>query len=869
MNNIPKPSHPNPDKMREMWLNLNGEWDFSFDTEEFDRKIVVPFSWSAPLSKIAEDRNGTAYYRRTVKWDHGEDNRLFIIFGAVDYSCCVYLNGRCVGSHVGGYTRFECELTDWWNRDGENEIKVMVTDLDAVDQTAGKQGYGQIRGIWQTVYLEARPQRYIDSFKIVTKTSGNVYIDVKTWGNGTIKSSFGGVEAIAYDSRLSFKIDDPKLWDCDNPNLYEGTISLTYEENGKTYTDTVNTYFGIREIGTAKFNVADGTTQHYITLNGKPIYINGTLDQSYNPDGYFTLPTHEDEREEIMRMKRLGLNMARIHIKAEEPLKLYWADKLGLLIMEDIPNFWGKQSELARLRFEKQMYEQIDRDINHPSIFYWVIFNETWGLGGDNGYDHEIQEWVRKCYRNVKLYDPTRLVEDNSPCNRDHVETDVNTWHFYSNGFRNVRWTIKEMAENSHAGATFNYTSGNKSTGAPVMNSECGNVWGIENSAGDSDLSWHYKYMMNEYRLYSCMNGFIFTEFHDVINEFNGYYRIDNTEKDFGLEYYVPGMTVNDLHSHDFLAVDIEPMKTLSAGDEQKIPLYGSSFSDKRHGKTLSVKWKLRSVDPICGDIVESDGEKSVLWQGWGTFSLGDIEVIMPERDTVAILELYLCDGDEIIMRNFVTFDVKADTHNKYLTLEPKDFEPFGFEISKTVQQGNKVFGGKSGGYVYNVNVSDIPNYCVGDSVEIIFETSAKELLTKDKGEINSKQPEGFDWMHGYKVDRGANLNAYYMTTKDAHKFQSEVEVVVNGTRIGKFALENNPADSRGCLSWLYQQFDHKLDEAGSYGYLCKATVPAELLANGSFELKIATAPGIDGGLALYGRNSGRYPCGVIIRAVK
>ncbi|HIZ55584.1 MAG TPA: glycoside hydrolase family 2 [Firmicutes bacterium] len=881
MTAIPKPSHPRPDKMRAAWLNLNGEWDFSFDNEALDRKIVVPFTWTCPLSEIAEDRRGTAWYRRTASWDQGEDNRIFIVFGAVDYTCEVYVNQRLVGTHTGGYGQFEFEITNVWKRDEANEIKVKATDYDAGDQTYGKQGYGNSRGIWQTVYLEARPQKYIEKFTIVTKMDGEVCIDVKTTGNGTLSSDFGGVQATGKDGRISFKIDNPKLWDCDHPNLYDGTITLTWNENGKTYTDTVSTYFGIREIGTAKFETATGEKVPYITLNGKPVYLNGTLDQSYNPQGYFTLPTDEEEKEEILRMKRLGLNMARIHIKAEEPLKLYWADRLGLLIMADIPCFWGEPTELAKLRFEKQMYEQIDRDINHPSIFYWVIFNETWGLfteiekegKKERLYLPETQEWVRQCYRDVKLYDPTRLVEDNSPCNRDHVETDVNTWHYYANGFKNVRWTIKEMAEMGTEGNTFNFIAGNRCPDIPVMNSECGNVWGIEGSAGDSDLSWHYKYMMNEYRLYSRMNGFIFTEFHDVINEFNGYYRIDNTEKEFGLDAYVPGMTVNDLHSFDFLAVDIEPMVTVKGGDSVCVPLVGSSFTADRHGKELTIRWRLRTVRVDGENVVEAEGSMKTLWKGYGSFPAGQVEVTLPNQDAVAILELYLCEANgDVIMRNFATFDVTADTSAEYLSVEPKAFQAAGFTIAKEVQQGNKVFGGTSGSYSYEVSCADLKGYTEGCGLEIIFEASAKEILTKDRGQIQEKQQGLNDYMLGYKVDRGANPNAYYMTTP-AHTFPSSAEVRIDGQTMATFGLPNNPADSRGCLSWHYQAVDNKLDEAGSYGYLCKVSIPAdqaaELCRKGSFTLEIRTPDGEENGLALYGRKSGRYPCGVVIRAVR
>ena len=150
-------------------------------------------------------------------------------------------------------------------------------------------------------------------------------------------------------------------------------------------------------------------------------------------------------RDEIYLMKRLGLNFVRIHIKPEEPRKLYWADKLGILVMEDMPCFWGNPDETARAAYEREALEVIERDRNHPSIFSWVMFNETWGLrtdsesagltGGEGQHRYylpETQEWVREKYRWAKELDPTRIVEDNSPCAYDHVETDINTWHFTS-----------------------------------------------------------------------------------------------------------------------------------------------------------------------------------------------------------------------------------------------------------------------------------------------------------------------------------------------------------------------------------------------------------------------------------------------------
>ncbi|MBP3333977.1 MAG: hypothetical protein J6M35_08035 [Clostridia bacterium] len=589
---VQKKLFPQPNKQRSEWKNLNGAWEFSLNEKKYDKNIEVPYPWGSPLSGITEEVDGTGYYRKSVEWNP-ESERIWIVFGAVDYDCEVRVNGQILGSHRGGYNRFEFDVTELWNREGENVIEVDATDISAKTQTYGKQGYGNARGIWQTVWLEGRPAAFIDNFFVKTKLDGSVSyeVDCVNADGVTLTAEFEGVKASAEvrsgKALVEFKIDDPKWWTPEAPNLYYGKLILG--------DDTVDTYFGIREIGTGKFGV---NKRNYITLNGKPYYINGVLDQSFNPKGFFTLPSDDDCREEILRLKRIGINMARIHIKAEEPLKLYYADKLGMLVMADIPCFWGEPVPEAKAQYEIEMEEQMVRDRNNPSIFYWVIFNETWGLLHFNKkedgsivkeYRKETAEWVVSCWEKAKAIDPTRLVEDNSPCRGDHTKTDVNTWHFYSNGYKRVKGVVDSFCDGAFVGSSRNYIHGYTMEDVPCMNSECGNVWGIKGNAGESDISWQYKYMMNEFRLHDKLCGFVFTEFHDVVNEFNGYYKIDNGDKDFGYDIY--GMTLKDLHSQDYLGCDYAPMTTVKAGDEISVPLFGSSFSDKYHGKLLKIDW--------------------------------------------------------------------------------------------------------------------------------------------------------------------------------------------------------------------------------------------------------------------------------------
>ncbi len=867
---ILKTRFPEPDHARTSFLSLNGSWAFSLDTPTYDSTIEVPYPWGSPLSGISEERDGTGYYRRTAVWNPPEA-RIFLRFGAVDYTAVVRVNGHTVGTHTGGYDRFSFDVTAYWNRDGENCIEVDATDLSEKSQTYGKQGYGNARGIWQTPWLEGRPASYIDTFFVKTQLDGTVTYDITACNadGEIVTAAFEGSTASAPiengHATLSFTVAEPKFWTPETPNLYFGTLSLS---GG----DTVSTYFGIREIGTGVF----GKNGHrYVTLNGKPYYINGVLDQSFNPQGFFTLPSDDDCREEILRLKRLGINAARIHIKAEEPLKLYYADLLGMLVIEDIPCFWGAPTEIARAAYEREMEAQVIRDRNHPSVFQWVVFNETWGLfdewddadGHHRAYLPETAEWVVQCQKRVKALDPTRIVEDNSPCNRDHTVTDINTWHFYSNGYEKVKKVVSDFCDTAYVGTQANYKDGYQMTDVPCMNSECGNVWGIQGSAGDSDISWQYKYMLNEFRLHDKLSGFVFTEFHDVVNEFNGYYKIDNSDKDFG--YDVFGMKINDLHAQEYLGADFAPMTTVQGGDVLDIPLFVSFFDDRRFGRVLHIGWTLTTIDALNGakETVSVSGGWEIRITDYGRTDVGVIRAVIPTEHTgMARLSFVLSEDTEILMRNALLFDI-AGTPDDVLTIEPIAFKADGFSRAFTVQEGNKANGLGAGSYETTVHTADIPGFADACDLHIVFEASTRTPMTHDFPEKVANAEVDISYMLGYRCDPGANPNSFAQT--DALCHPGTVRVLIDGVVCGACNLPDDPADSRGALSHHYQKADNLLDEAGSYGYLCDVRIPSALLIKlkeqSSFRLTFEMTS--DAGLSLFGRKSGRYGIGITLKA--
>jgi hypothetical protein len=904
---IPRSEHPRPDWQRSEWVNLNGEWSFQFDTDNkgqselwqenvspsFTDKIIVPFSWVSPLSGIGEDRKGVAWYSRQVRYENKlSSDRLFLHFGAVDYSCIVWVNGQQVGAHTGGYGAFSFDVTAAWQTNRDNVIVVRAEDEDHEFQTRGKQGYGEIRGIWQTVWLESRPQNYIDSVRFITKLDGTIsltgVIMAAQAGEATLTFDFNGglvhhqaslsLLVGANEFSTSFQVDQPRHWSPEDPYLYEGTLTLN-QETSSDRSDIIHTYFGIREIGSALFN---DNNYRWITLNGKPVYLHGTLDQAFYPVGHFTAPSDEELQDEIWRLKRLGLNLVRIHIKPEEPRKLYWADKLGIMVMEDMPCFWGEPNETARVAYEAEAREILARDYNHPSIVSWVVFNETWGLftkdeQGGKKYLPATQEWVRSVYHWAKSEDPSRLIEDNSPCNWDHVESDLNTWHFYKNGYQILRDHVQEVVDKTFPGSEFNYVGGNAQSDAPLMNSECGAVWGIEGSAGDSDLAWQYRYMLNEFRRHDKMCGFIFTEFHDVVNEYNGYYRIDGSDKDFGYDAFVPGMSINDLHADDFIVIDAPPCQTLSTGEAVSIALLRSSYSDRYHGQTLQLEWEL-GYDHMGHKAVQSRGTEAIAWNDYGVASLMTLPMSMPSYDTVAVLAIILRNPQgEAISRNFITFDVRSGNANGRYNLEGSWLS---IPVSEYAQQqwthawhaldGHKVNGGAEGFVEFEVQLPSEALVGPIGNLELVFEAGAKLVLPKDKEQGIAKAID-LDFMHGVTPDPGMNPSTYYMT--DEHKHPTVAIVSIDGAVIDELQITDDPADSRGVLSWHYQQKDTRLEEAGSYGYLQRLTIPSRLVGaiirKGGFTLRLEVPGGLPeyaGGLALYGRNAGRYPIDLLVR---
>lgn len=908
----PLPEHPRPDFKRPDWVNLNGPWDFRFDHEEanegapgqgnaagaatggsaaYPREIIVPFSWGAPLSGVP-DEGEIGWYRREIEIPSTWVNqRVFLVIGAADWRTTVWLDGEELGTHQGGYTPFEFELTPHVAPGSTHELVIRVDDTEHDFKLFGKQGYGAAHGIWQTPYLEARgmapirdlhftpdidAEKVTVDVRLLEPAPAELTLQLNIRGRNGETSADAAIPQGSQEATFDVAIDDPVLWTLDDPHLYEVTAMLS---GPNLRADVVDSYFGMREIGVAQ---VPGTKHTYVALNGEPIYLQTALDQAYHPEGYYTFPSDEFMRDEILRSRRIGLNGMRIHVKIGIPRKLYWADRLGMLIMADVPNSWGEPNEEMRGEVEYALREMIRRDYNHPSIFAWVPFNETWGLytevDGEEVYLPETQDWVVEIYNLAKSLDPTRLVEDNSPCcGRGHTETDINSWHDYLPGWA---WEerLSEISENTFPGSEWNFEDRFAQGDQPLFNSEFGNVWGYEGSTGDVDWSWDYHRAINAFRRHPKVSGWLYTEHHDVVNEWNGYWRYDRSEKFTGMDALVEGMSLRDLHAPLYVAVgDPTVLSTeVQTGELVDVPLWVSFMTGSEAiGDSLTLRHRLHGWDKLAREHEFGSGERTIAYRPWRSEAIEPLQIRMPELPGLAILAVELVDGaGRIVHRNFTTYLVegestassswamgssRGDVHA--VTIAPNEFADASWSLKQwEVLDGLKVNGAGSGYFEYRVPWPAGVSAADVAQATFLFEASAKQLFGKDR--TGSDAMDDNYMLGGGTHDPSRNPNAYPMT--DEERFPSAVTVRFGELAAGTFELEDDPADHRGILSWHSQLRDRRLREAGSYGWLIEAVVSGgaieEAARTGELVIRLEVSEALPHGLAIYGERFGRYP---------
>ncbi|HKL12074.1 MAG TPA: glycoside hydrolase family 2 TIM barrel-domain containing protein [Halanaerobiales bacterium] len=562
-NNIARPEYPRPQFKREAWLNLNGKWDFDFDDnnigeknnwfnkENLDKKIRVPFTYESKKSGI-NDKTSHKYiwYQRKFaipKKQRGK--KILLNFAAADYITKVWINGRYIGKHQGGYTSFNFDITNSIEYNKENNIVVKVKDSMSKNQPRGKQSwqednfecwYSRTTGIWQTVWLEfVNKDIFLKNVKMTPDIDQESIELVYYFSNSQIKKEYTIKTEIKYKEELvkkfSFTIEnnnhkkvfqfkktnsEMKLWEPNNPNLYDITFKIIDSNN--EIVDRVDSYFGMRKI-----SIKDGK----ILLNNKPFYQKLILDQGYWPDSIATPPSDEAIKKDLKITKEMGFNGVRKHQKIEDKRFYYWADKLGLVVWAEIGSTYDF-NDLAVNNFVKEWEEIVLQLYNYASIIAWVPFNESWGIDEVKTAKKQ-QNFTEGIYKLTNTVDNTRPIITNDGW--EHTISDIITLHDYEEDPLKIKDRYKEKEPIINNEILFNkqkyvFAEGYTYQNQPILMSEFGGIalkeengWGYgKELETKEELLDRFKETISVIEDIEYLQGYCYTQLTDVEQEKNG-----------------------------------------------------------------------------------------------------------------------------------------------------------------------------------------------------------------------------------------------------------------------------------------------------------------------------------------------------------
>ncbi|MET2011804.1 sugar-binding domain-containing protein [Microbacterium chocolatum] len=571
-------TYPRPQLVRPQWRSLDGPWQFAHDdanvgmhdgwaepSHTLGRTITVPFPPESELSGIGDTaHHPVVWYRRRITaediaaagWSSGMS--FLLHFGAVDYRASVWADGRLLGTHEGGHTPFTVDASALAERGPFDVVVRAEDDPDDLEQPRGKQDwlpdphviwYHRTTGIWQSVWLEAVPRLHVSHLSWETDlASGAVLLDVELSGRPTAPATEVSVDLWRDGARLarvSRTVSEPReriviplpaltngqgyeelLWSPEHPRLIDAVIGLRIDD---VDVDTVTSYLGIRSVA-----VDAGR----LLLNDRPRPVIAVLEQGYWPQSHLAAPSADALRAEVELIKELGFTTARVHQKIEDPRFLYWADRLGLMVWEELPSAY-RFSPTSVARLSREWTEAISRDRSHPSVVAWVPINESWGVQ-QVAHDPRQLDFVRALFHLTRALDSTRPVISNDGW--EHADSALLTVHDYENdpavlteSYRDAGAVAATVAGVGPAGRRMQLLDGEQTPGlssAPVVVSEFGGVtyapnaeietWGYAVAESAEDFESRLRGVFGALQASAVLGGYCYTQLTDTLQEANG-----------------------------------------------------------------------------------------------------------------------------------------------------------------------------------------------------------------------------------------------------------------------------------------------------------------------------------------------------------
>ena len=566
--------HPNPQFHRKEWYSLGGTWDFALDPEGlqaeptgivWDRQIVVPFSPETKASGVAHPGfYSVVWYRRFFRIANLElRERTILHFEAVDYRSTVWVNGEKVCEHEGGYTPFSADITSALRGEGDQEIIVRAEDDPAdLAKPRGKQDwrlephsiwYPRTTGIWQAVWMECVAATRIENISwtsslarweigldttVKSESGRKLTLSVKLMREHLVLAT-DTYEVLSGEVHRRIALSDPGiddyrndlLWSPQSPTLIDAFLELR-DEHGNII-DSVQSYTALRSVA---------VQGDRFILNGRPLLLRLVLDQGYWPESGSTAPSDQALVHDVLLAKVLGFNGVRKHQKIESQRYLYWADRMGLLVWEEMPSAYRYTTRSIE-RLTSEWTQVIRRDRSHPCIISWVPFNESWGVP-DLPDSSAQRHYVQALYHLTKSLDPSRPVIGNDGW--ESVATDIIGIHDYDDQPDRIgrRYGIddidSQLFKRERPGGRMLLLGGEeKGRKHPIMLTEFGGIalakeqgaWGYSRSDSSEELIHRYSTLLATVRSLPALAGFCYTQFTDTYQEANGLLYADRTPK--------------------------------------------------------------------------------------------------------------------------------------------------------------------------------------------------------------------------------------------------------------------------------------------------------------------------------------------------